>query len=85
MASSQPQGKKTRRWIPPLISWMQKIEPHALIVVWIFGMVTAIITVAGVISILSPCSAITLVVMLIIFLVATAIVFIPEIHRRLYR
>ncbi len=62
--------------------WLQVLEPYAMIVVWIFGMLMAIVTIFDVLPILPERTAITLLIFLIIFLVAVTVVFISETYRK---
>ncbi len=54
----------------------------AMVFVWIFGMLTAILTVVGTLPALSERSSLTLLISLIIFLVAATVVFVFEGVRR---
>ena len=62
--------------------WIEVLEPYAMIVVWIFGMLMAIVTIINVLPRLPEKTALTLLVSLIIFLVAVTIVFIGETYRK---
>jgi hypothetical protein len=62
--------------------WIEMLEPYAMIVVWIFGMLMAIVTIINVLPRLPEKTALTLLVSLIIFLVAVTIVFIGETYRK---
>lgn len=61
---------------------IQVLEPYAMIVVWIFGMIMAIVTIVDVLPVLQESTAITLLISLIIFLIAATIVFISETYRK---
>lgn len=58
------------------------LEPYAMIVVWFFGMLMAIVTIIEVLPRLPEKTALTLLLSLIIFLVAVTIVFIGETYRK---
>jgi glucan phosphoethanolaminetransferase (alkaline phosphatase superfamily) len=62
--------------------WIEVLEPYAMIVVWIFGMLMAIVTIINVLPRLPEKTALTLLISLIIFLVAVTIVFIGETYRK---
>jgi hypothetical protein len=62
--------------------WIEMLEPYAMIVVWIFGMLMAIVTIINVLPRLPEKTALTLLASLIIFLVAVTIVFIGETYRK---
>jgi len=64
------------------MKWIEVLEPYAMIVVWIFGMLMAIVTIINVLPRLPEKTALTLLVSLIIFLVAVTIVFIGETYRK---
>ena len=62
--------------------WIEMLEPYAMIVVWFFGMLMAIVTIINVLPRLPEKTALTLLVSLIIFLVAVTVVFIGETYRK---
>jgi uncharacterized membrane protein len=64
------------------MKWIEMLEPYAMIVVWFFGMLMAIVTIINVLPRLPEKTALTLLVSLIIFLVAVTIVFIGETYRK---
>lgn len=62
--------------------WQKLIEFYAMVFVWIFGMLTAILTVVGILPALSKGTSLRLLISLIVFLVAVTIVFVFEAQRR---
>jgi len=62
--------------------WIEVLEPYAMIAVWIFGMLMAIVTIINVLPRLPEKTALILLISLIIFLVAVTIVFIGETYRK---
>jgi hypothetical protein len=65
-------GKGLQKWV----------EFYAMVFVWIFGMLTAILTVVGTLPVLSKGTSLTLLISLIVFLVAATIVFVFEALRK---
>jgi len=62
--------------------WQERVEAYAILFVWVFGLLTATLTVIGTLPVLSEGPSLVLLISLIIFLIASLIVLVSDARRR---